>query len=125
MSIAGSQRSHPKTTDSRLRTSSGFGGLHDHADNLLPLLQLQLAPSSVLLLSFVEDSFNDPALKAPLLDQVLAHAQDLPPPPKFDDPAESDTKQKTASSSSKDDSTDKKLPKWLKLGSPSSPCPVQ
>ncbi|KAK0193590.1 hypothetical protein F5146DRAFT_924935 [Armillaria mellea] len=82
----------------------------------LTLAQLQLAPSSVLLIRFEDDSLNGSHVPAPLITNVLSQAVDLPRPPEVPDvpPKESTFKIPTSSSSS---SGEKKVPKWLKLGS--------
>ncbi|KZS92590.1 hypothetical protein SISNIDRAFT_412862 [Sistotremastrum niveocremeum HHB9708] len=90
----------------------------DPAVRDLNLSQLQLSPSSILLLSFVDEELNDPSLRAPLLEEVLARAQDLPPPPNYDQtPEPEDKKRKQTATTSSDASGEKKVPKWLKLGS--------
>ncbi|KAF8518474.1 hypothetical protein JB92DRAFT_2787370 [Gautieria morchelliformis] len=85
----------------------------------LTLFELQLAPSSVLLLGFQDESLNDVNLRAPLLEYILAHARDLPPPPTFDDsPADEDNskaRRNKPAQPSKGQSS-KALPKWLKIG---------
>ncbi|TFY62005.1 hypothetical protein EVJ58_g4145 [Rhodofomes roseus] len=50
----------------------------------LTLAGLQLAPSSVLLLSFFDESLNQTDVPAPLDPSILAAAEDLPKPPNFD-----------------------------------------
>ncbi|KAF8581068.1 hypothetical protein K439DRAFT_256203 [Ramaria rubella] len=82
------------------------------------LFDLKLAPSSVLLLSFLDDSLNDINIRAPLLESILAQARDLPPPPIFDD----SPKDKDEGRSWKNKPTlplkdgKQALPKWLKIG---------
>jgi len=58
------------------------------------------------------DSGRD--IPAPLSNEVMSQAQDLPPPPVFQDvvPATDSTASTQAGSSS-----EKKIPKWLKVGS--------
>lgn len=80
----------------------------------LSLYQLGLAPSSVLMLSFFEESLNHRDVPAPLSEEVLSQLQDLPPPPVFQEVVP-DTSNATASKSS-DASAQKKVPKWLKVG---------
>jgi len=77
------------------------------------LYQLGLAPSSILHFSFLEESLNQLHTAPPLLPSILARATNLPPPPTFDEPLQKD-KESTAAGSS--GGSDKKLPKWLKLG---------
>ncbi|PVF98039.1 hypothetical protein CPB86DRAFT_759139 [Serendipita vermifera] len=75
------------------------------------LYQLQLAPSSVLLLSFFDESLNHRNVPAPLAEEVLALAQDLPTPVITREPVvdvqTSVPKAITA--------LEEKLPKWLKF----------
>ncbi|KIJ51039.1 hypothetical protein M422DRAFT_27118 [Sphaerobolus stellatus SS14] len=86
----------------------------------LSLFDLQLTPSSVLMLSFFDESLNDPQLRAPLLDSILALGQDLPPPPSFDDNAlqqKNDGKSgKTSGTQPKESLNGKPVPKWFKMG---------
>jgi len=95
----------------------------DPAVRDLTLAELELAPSSVLLLRFLDDSLNRSDLPAPLASAVLEHAVDLPTPQGPDGnqkPGEASSRAASASSSSnkaKDSSgADVKIPKWLKLG---------
>ncbi|KAK0469999.1 uncharacterized protein EV420DRAFT_1256801 [Desarmillaria tabescens] len=85
----------------------------------LTLAQLQLAPSSVLLIRFEDDSLNGSHVPAPLITNVLSQAVDLPRPPEVPDtlPSKEPTSKIPALSSSS--SGEKKVPKWLKLGSKS------
>jgi len=111
----------------------------------LSLAQLQLAPSSILLLNFLEPRFNGmlvvlaptrnaranmmtrlaSTFPAPLRPDMLALAQNLPAPPVFDPtraPAK-ETGKKIGSGSGL--TGDKKIPKWLKLpGASMSHCIV-
>ncbi|KAI0956485.1 hypothetical protein AcV7_006875 [Taiwanofungus camphoratus] len=87
----------------------------------LSLAELQLTPSSVLLLRFENDELNHSDLSAPLDPSVLALAQDLPVPPNFD--ADFTREQSPAAStsappgqSSSENRAEKKISKWLKLG---------
>ncbi|THH09746.1 hypothetical protein EW146_g8596 [Bondarzewia mesenterica] len=88
----------------------------------LSLAELQLAPSSVLLLRFEDESLNHADYPAPLAASVIEHAVDLPTPPDFDAaPQEPSRPQASASSSSSSNrpahsTGEKKIPKWLKLG---------
>ncbi len=84
------------------------------------LAQLSLAPSSILMLSFLDDDLNNPVLRAPLTAEILAQAQDLPLPPQLDPPASSKAGNKPQSQSfglPKFDASKASLPKWLKLSS--------
>ncbi|KAG6880300.1 hypothetical protein C0992_000077 [Termitomyces sp. T32_za158] len=79
----------------------------------LSLVQLQLAPSSVLLLRFEDESLNGSNVPAPLHPDVLAQAVDLPTPPSFDNSLPSSL---GSSSNSVSNPLGKKMPKWLKMG---------
>jgi len=90
----------------------------------LTLAELGLAPSSVLLLRFVDDALNRSDLPAPLASAVLEHAVDLPAALGFDgnqkkeeglSPAVSASSSSNKAKDSKDGEV--KVPKWLKLGS--------
>lgn len=114
------------------------------------LFQLQLAPSSVLMLSFFDESLNrmfarypiitwtfnsilpfqkiaygsvDAHVPAPLEPSILAEAKDLPaaprPPPPPADPSNqtTDFTKLMAAGSSALSQAEKKIPKWLKIGS--------
>ncbi|KAJ7644417.1 hypothetical protein FB45DRAFT_1053183 [Roridomyces roridus] len=86
----------------------------------LTLSELSLAPSSVLLLRFEDGTQEDEAralngsgVSAPLAPEVLAQAIDLPKPPVLEGaPSGSSPESKGATSS-----IEKKIPKWLKMGS--------
>lgn len=85
----------------------------------LTLYELQLAPSSVLMLSFFDESLNDPSLRAPLMESILAQAQDLPLPPSTADghTTKSDESEKDIPVAPKSSSGNSKpLPKWFKMG---------
>jgi len=95
----------------------------DPAVRDLTLAELELAPSSVLLLRFLDDSLNRSDSPAPLASAVLEHAVDLPTSEGFggdQKQGEASSRAASASSSSNkaNDSTgrDVKIPKWLKLG---------
>ncbi|KAF8558096.1 hypothetical protein OG21DRAFT_1475070 [Imleria badia] len=83
----------------------------------LTLAELQLAPSSVLLLRFEDESLNRSGVPAPLLSSIAAQAIELPKPPVFEEP-ESVSKSGTPSSRGlpSTGSEQKKIPKWLKAG---------
>jgi hypothetical protein len=84
----------------------------------LSLAQLSLAPSSVLMLTFLDESLNDPILKAPLTEEILAKAQDLPVPVPLDAPKDTGSGSKAKSfGAQKLDAAKAGLPKWLKLSS--------
>ncbi|KAI9451075.1 hypothetical protein BJY52DRAFT_1191292 [Lactarius psammicola] len=85
----------------------------------LTLAELGLAPSSVLLLRFVDDALNHSDLPAPLASAVLERAVELPTPPSFDGNRKKDEPSSSVAASSKgrDSSGEVKIPKWLKLGS--------
>jgi len=83
----------------------------------LTLVELQLAPSSILLLRFEDESLNGSNVPAPLLSTISAQATDLPKPPNF---AELEAVPKSGTSSRPDSSStgseQKKIPKWFKAG---------
>ncbi|TFK99151.1 hypothetical protein BDV98DRAFT_551854 [Pterulicium gracile] len=55
----------------------------DPAVRDLNLYELQLAPSSVLLLRFEDDKLNSSTYPAPLVDSAISEAVELPRPPEF------------------------------------------
>lgn len=80
----------------------------------MTLAELQLAPSSVLLVRFEDGSLNRSDVPAPLLPTLMAQAIDLPTPPSFGEDARapwSTTPINTKTTPHKE----KKVPKWLKL----------
>ncbi|KAN0093111.1 hypothetical protein V8E55_003895 [Tylopilus felleus] len=83
----------------------------------LTLAELQLAPSSVLLLRFEDESLNKSDVPAPLLSTIAAQAIELPKPPVFDQ-VEAFSKSETSSSHGQPStgSGEKKIPKWFKAG---------
>ncbi|KAH9057886.1 hypothetical protein EDB87DRAFT_976262 [Lactarius vividus] len=86
----------------------------------LTLAELGLAPSSVLLLRFVDDALNRSDLPAPLASAVLERAVELPTPPSFDENRKKNEPSSSVAAGSrkgKDSSGEVKIPKWLKLGS--------
>ncbi|EGN99032.1 hypothetical protein SERLA73DRAFT_90181, partial [Serpula lacrymans var. lacrymans S7.3] len=80
----------------------------------LTLAELHLAPSSVLLLRFEDESLNRSDFPAPLSPSIVAQAMDLPPPPSFDHPDQSQPP--SAPSTPPASKLEKKIPKWLKAG---------
>ncbi|KAL4075007.1 hypothetical protein V8B97DRAFT_1661787 [Scleroderma yunnanense] len=81
----------------------------------LSLAELQLAPSSVLLVRFEDESLNRTGVPAPLLPTIAAQAIELPTPPAFEDSTQ--TRQNTPSRPTKSGSDkEKKIPKWFKAG---------
>ncbi|KAG5635782.1 hypothetical protein H0H81_010142, partial [Sphagnurus paluster] len=85
----------------------------------LSLSQLQLAPSSVLLLRFEDESLNGSNVPAPLQPMILAQAVDLPAPPDYETLNSSSTSpapKSGPSSTAPTSNGEKKIPKWLKLG---------
>ncbi|KAI0249856.1 hypothetical protein BJV78DRAFT_631995 [Lactifluus subvellereus] len=91
----------------------------DPAVRDLTLAELELAPSSILHLRFVDDSLNRSDLPAPLASAVLEHAVDLPAPRGFDgnQKREDASSAVSAPGSSSRRGGEVKVPKWLKLGS--------
>jgi len=90
----------------------------DIAVKNLSLAELDLSPSSVLLLRFEDETLNGSHVPAPLASDVLAIAEPLPTPPvQTDTPApESSMKKLGNSLSSGLAAGEKKVPKWLKIG---------
>ncbi|KAF8899874.1 hypothetical protein CPB84DRAFT_1779594 [Gymnopilus junonius] len=84
----------------------------------LTLAELELAPSSILLLRFEDDALNHPTLPAPLAPWVMEQALDLPRPAMLveetDDTTLLSQTKKVPSSGGK--TGEAKVPKWLKLG---------
>ncbi|KAG9005835.1 hypothetical protein FRB94_003905 [Tulasnella sp. JGI-2019a] len=83
------------------------------------LTQLNLAPSSILHFSFLDETLNSHTTPPPLLPSILACAADLPPPPSFDaPPKKADNRPQTLAGGpvAGSSSGEKKMPKWLKLG---------
>ncbi|TFY83024.1 hypothetical protein EWM64_g980 [Hericium alpestre] len=89
----------------------------------LSLLELQLAPSSILMLRFEDEALNGTEYPAPLAPSFLERAEDLPAPISYDAPRQqSPSESSSSSTANKPASTsgttggEKKVPKWLKLG---------
>lgn len=82
----------------------------------LSLAELQLCPSSVLLLRFEDESLNRSDVSAPLLPSIIAQAADLPPPPNFDNEPSEHTPGSSSSEKKRAGPGEKKIPKWLKVG---------
>jgi len=72
----------------------------------LTLAELQLAPSSILLLRFEDDRLNHASVPAPLVSTILLQAVELPMPKPVESPSN------TLSSKT----SEIKIPKWLKIG---------
>ncbi|KAI0353805.1 hypothetical protein OH77DRAFT_1406494 [Trametes cingulata] len=93
----------------------------------LSLAELDLAPSSVLMIKFEDDRLNHQDVQAPLDASILALTEDFPAPPVFDVDPKADKDDGKGGSSSrpranlelsgkKDDGGERKYPKWFKLG---------
>jgi len=84
----------------------------------LSLFDLQLAPSSVLLLRFEEDSLNHINVSAPLEPSILAQAVDIPVPrnDEQDGPASGSSQSRKPEERATVNSGGKNIPKWFKLG---------
>ncbi|KAF5388088.1 hypothetical protein D9615_000246 [Tricholomella constricta] len=84
----------------------------------LSLAELQLSPSSVLLLRFEDESLNGSSVPAPLHSTILSQAIDLPPPRDYDATSASPSPAPTPalSSNTASNSGERKIPKWLRLG---------
>jgi len=78
----------------------------------LTLAELQLAPSSVLLLRFEDDALNRSDVPAPLLSTVAAQATELPKPLT----STSEETVVTPKPESTGSSEKKKIPRWFKAG---------
>ncbi|KAF8638186.1 hypothetical protein AX17_002383 [Amanita inopinata Kibby_2008] len=79
----------------------------------LTLAELQLAPSSLLLLRFESEELNSTTASPPLAPFVLAQAVDLPVPPTFDASSVPDQNQKAIEPNKIQKG---KIPKWFNLG---------
>ncbi|RDX43992.1 hypothetical protein OH76DRAFT_1360408 [Lentinus brumalis] len=106
----------------------------------LSLTELDFSPAAQLMIRFEDDRFNNPDVPAPLDTPVLSAIEDFPIPPDFDkEPKEpKDDKDAprggktlsgtlggiTGSSSSTGGEGERKVPKWLKLGSSASLLPL-
>jgi len=77
------------------------------------LAELNLSPSSVLLLRFEDDSLNGPDVPAPLAESIMAQAIELPEAPAYDE-SKQPAASSTAPTSKPKSSTGGPLPKWLK-----------
>lgn len=83
----------------------------------LNLTELQLAPSSILLLRFEDEALNHTDVPPPLASSILSQAMDLPiPTSQAELPTSSSSKGAHSAQSKTSQSTEKKVPKWLKLG---------
>ncbi|PPQ96239.1 hypothetical protein CVT26_005566 [Gymnopilus dilepis] len=84
----------------------------------LSLAELELAPSSILLLRFEDDALNHPSVPAPLAPSIMEQAIDLPRPTIDAQGAEAAQPQakNSPSSSGGGKGSEAKIPKWLKLG---------
>ncbi|KIJ66800.1 hypothetical protein HYDPIDRAFT_85448 [Hydnomerulius pinastri MD-312] len=80
----------------------------------LTLSELQLAPSSVLLLRFEDESLNGSTVPAPLLSTMIAQVIDLPKPPVFEEKAGSPKPETSSTAGSSNTGLEKKIPKWFK-----------
>ncbi len=122
----------------------------DPAVRNLSLVELDFAPSSLLMLQFEEESLNrmsriaspascsinnlilstDENVPAPLDASVLAVIEDYPVPRTFEDAPTKDNKpdggkpRSTFTFGKKDESGELKVPKWLKLGPSTRPSPT-
>jgi tether containing UBX domain for GLUT4 len=81
------------------------------------LAQLQLAPSSILLLRFEDEALNRTDVPAPLASAILSQAMDLPiSTSQAELPTSSSSKGVPSAQPKTSQLTEKKIPKWLKLG---------
>ncbi|TBU52524.1 hypothetical protein BD310DRAFT_940046 [Dichomitus squalens] len=95
----------------------------DPAVRNLSLVELNFAPSSLLMLRFEDDNLNHPDVPAPLDPSVLAIIEDYPVPKTFDDitikddgKAGSSKPQSSFTFGKKEEEGKSKYPKWMKLG---------
>ncbi|TIC56544.1 putative rsec15 [Wallemia mellicola] len=77
------------------------------------LIDLGLAPSSILMIKFANESLNATNSKAPLKGSLVESADSLPTPPSFDTPM---VEQKEKKKVETEDKKEKKIPKWLLKG---------
>jgi len=75
------------------------------------LAQLSLAPSSILHLNFLDETLNNPTLRAPLSEEIWKHAKDLPKPKVYEEPKRAPAKSSGGSKGKPGDLLP--LPKWL------------
>ncbi|KAG6832948.1 hypothetical protein H0H92_004832 [Tricholoma furcatifolium] len=80
----------------------------------LTLAQLQLAPSSILLLRFEDESLNHSNVPAPLLPAILSQAVDLPIPPNLDFLPANPPSSTPSKNGTTDGNKDAKIAKWFK-----------
>lgn len=84
------------------------------------LVDLNLAPTSVLLVKFLDEKLNGSTVRAPLQDSILAQAIDLPKPPSQEASQASGPGPSTGPSEFKKmvatttADVEKKMSKWLK-----------
>ncbi|MBW0472255.1 hypothetical protein O181_011970 [Austropuccinia psidii MF-1] len=87
----------------------------DPKAKLTSLLDLQLAPSSLLYIKFSEGSYNHTTNPPPLLPDLLEKAEPLPSPPQTDDAISSvSTLEKGKQKAEELLKSGAKVPKWLK-----------
>jgi len=82
----------------------------------LTLAELSLAPSSVLLVRFEDESLNGSEVPAPLSTHIISQAVDLPSPPNFDVEASKEPQPSSSAPLSSGTARGNKIPKWLKVG---------
>ncbi|KAF9243563.1 hypothetical protein BU15DRAFT_43092 [Melanogaster broomeanus] len=80
----------------------------------LTLAELQLAPSSVLLLRFEDETLNSSDVPAPLLSTIAAQATELHNPPILESTVMTPKPEGAGSPSTRPEQ--KKIPKWFKSG---------
>ncbi|KAF8622563.1 hypothetical protein AX15_006911 [Amanita polypyramis BW_CC] len=76
----------------------------------LSLVELQLAPSSILLLRFESEKFNSTTVAPPLAPSILARATDIPTPQTHE------TSTQHGRLPESDQTQRREVPKWFKLG---------
>ncbi|PWN48658.1 hypothetical protein IE53DRAFT_389121 [Violaceomyces palustris] len=83
------------------------------------LSELGMVPAAVLSIRWSDPEMNGNSFPAPLKQQLLSSAQDLPPPPTFDGPSAAGGQGKTAGGTDSKEGESKPkeskpMPKWLK-----------
>jgi len=80
----------------------------------LTLSELSLAPSSIIMVRFEDESLNGSQVPAPLAPSIISQAVDLPSPPNFDE--ETPKEPQSLSPASSSHTAGNKIPKWLMAG---------
>ena len=102
-----------RVTDSNNSTDQSPPRIEFKVTEQKPLIDLGLAPSSILMIKFANESLNATNSKAPLKGSLVESADSLPTPPSFDTPM---VEQKEKKKVETEDKKEKKIPKWLLKG---------